>query len=197
MTRLWVAPPLKRTWAEIASRLMIVTSSMSRRTMRLRSRCGVLGSRQSAGKSAAMAAICARCSSLSSARRFFALLPRSAPATSVVHAQLLIPIGLERVSDQTVVRIDLHEAAAGELDFMLGPLDALAMQLVDLIDASAQLVLHLERHLQRSGRHRVEEQLADGVVNARARNVLADPSAYSMRSRWQTYIGTWRPCRLW
>jgi hypothetical protein len=50
------------------------------------------------------------------------------------------------------------------------------MQLVDFIDASAQLVLHLERHLQRCGRDCVEEELADGVVNARARDVLADPS---------------------
>ena len=51
--RLVVCPPRKRTWMWMRSVLCRVTSSTRRRTMRLRSRCGVCGLDQSAGKSVA------------------------------------------------------------------------------------------------------------------------------------------------
>lgn len=59
-----VWPSRKRTWSCTASVRSIVTSSMSRRTMRLRSRCGVAGSAHRAGKSLARERIFAFCSSL-------------------------------------------------------------------------------------------------------------------------------------
>ena len=50
-----VAPPRKRTAAVISRCLINVTSSMSSANIRLRSRCGVCGSGQTAGKSVASA----------------------------------------------------------------------------------------------------------------------------------------------
>ena len=63
-----VAPPLNRTSAVMDSPFDKVTSSMSRRTIRLRSRSDVRESHQSFGKSVASARICRRLSSSSSAR---------------------------------------------------------------------------------------------------------------------------------
>ncbi len=56
MVRLVVCPPRKRTCRWIRSVLLMVTSSMSRRAMRLRSRWGVAGSVHRVGKSVARAA---------------------------------------------------------------------------------------------------------------------------------------------
>lgn len=48
--KVWSCPPVKRTWQVVAwSSRMMVTSLISRRAMRLRSRCGVAGSFQIAG----------------------------------------------------------------------------------------------------------------------------------------------------
>jgi len=51
--RLVFWPPRRRTWSWIWSVLWRVTSWISSRAMRLRSRCGVAGSDHSLGKSAA------------------------------------------------------------------------------------------------------------------------------------------------
>ena len=69
IVRLVVCPPRKRTCRWIWSVLFSVTSSISSRAMRLRSRCGVAGSDQSLGKSAASWRIWVLRSSLSAALR--------------------------------------------------------------------------------------------------------------------------------
>lgn len=66
----WVCPPLRRTCAVICWSRLRVMSSISMRTMRLRSRWGVAGSFQSRGKSPASAITFARCSSVRRALPF-------------------------------------------------------------------------------------------------------------------------------
>ena len=66
MVRLVVWPPRNRTCRWMFSVvLLMVTSSMSKRAIRFRSRCGVAGFFHRAGKSVARARIRARCSSVS------------------------------------------------------------------------------------------------------------------------------------
>jgi hypothetical protein len=65
MTTVVVCPPRNRTWRWIWSPLLMVTSSMRSRAMRLRSRCGVAGLFHRAGKSLARVLIRDLCSSLS------------------------------------------------------------------------------------------------------------------------------------
>jgi len=67
IARLVVVPPRKRTCRWIWSVLVKVTSSMSSRAMRLRSRCGVAGSDHMAGKSLASARMRALCWSVNAA----------------------------------------------------------------------------------------------------------------------------------
>ena len=67
MSRLVAWPPRNRTSRWMRSVLVMVTSSMSSRAMRLRSRCGVAGFVHRAGKSAASARMRALSSSVSAA----------------------------------------------------------------------------------------------------------------------------------
>ena len=116
-----------------------VTSSMSRRTIRLRSRCGVAGSAHRAGKSAA--------------RRgpVHALLLGDgvgvgAGVLVVVVGGLqgterVVPVGLEAVGDEPVVRVDGEVAAAGEVGAVAGAFDVVACAAVGLGGAGVELAL--------------------------------------------------------
>ena len=96
--------------------------------MRLRSRSGVSGSRQSRGKSVARARICClalfdraavRSAWLAAARILLGLGQR---------AELVIPVGFQGIGDETVVGIDLQEALLGQVGLIACPLDLLLPQ---------------------------------------------------------------------
>jgi transposase len=92
-------------------------------------------------------------------------------------AQALVPLGFQRVRHETVVRIDLHVTAAGEIRVVPGALNLFGAQAIGLVDATCELVLDGQRHLERDRSHRRDEQVADRFIDARARDILADGRA--------------------
>ena len=90
-------------------------------------------------------------------------------------AQRVVPVGLQCVGDETVLGVDREVAAAGELGALVGALDVAFAQLVGLIGACFQLALDYERDLERERGDGVKQQLADGVIDALARDDQALP----------------------
>ena len=80
-------------------------------------------------------------------------------------AQLGVPVGFERISDESVLGVHVHVAMAGVVGFELGPLDVPMAQAVSLFETRLNLLLHGEGQLDGHGRHGLDEQLADGSVD--------------------------------
>lgn len=66
------------------------------------------------------------------------------------------PGRLERVGDEPVVRVNLHEPPASELGLVAGSLHLLEAEPVRLIDPRLELLLHRQRDIERHRRHRLE-----------------------------------------
>ena len=64
-------------------------------------------------------------------------------------AQLGVPVRLERICHQAVVRIDTEVASLSKLRFIPGALHLLAPHPVHLLGAGLELVLHGQSDLQR------------------------------------------------
>jgi len=78
-----------------------------------------------------------------------------------VVAQRVVPVGLERVGDEPVFRVDGEISAAGELGALTGTLDVAASELVGLVGACFELGLDGERDLEREWGDGLEQQLGD------------------------------------
>ncbi len=61
--------------------------------------------------------------------------------------EILIPFRLQGISYQSIVRIDLHKTAPGEIGVIFRPLYLLLTQLVGLVKAVFQLFLDLQCHV--------------------------------------------------
>ena len=132
---------------------------MSSRAIRLRSRAGVSGSRHSRGKSVASASTRWRFSSSKSVSA--ASLTLVVVLRRVQGAELVVPLGFQRGSHQTVVGVDAEITPLGQFGFITGPLDLLAPQPVGFVGPVGQFVLDRERDLEgewascsRPGAHR-------------------------------------------
>ena len=91
------------------------------------------------------------------------------------HTQLRIPISLERVGDEPVVRIDLAEATRGEVDLVPRTLDVLAPEAVGLVAADDEFLLHVQRDLDGKRRHRRNDDVADHRIKRVPVDRLAVP----------------------
>ena len=83
------------------------------------------------------------------------------------HAELLVPFTFERVGDETIIGVDQHETALGEICFDLGPFDRAAAQPVCFLIPDLDLSADLERQLDGGRRHLFGNQHADGLVDRR------------------------------
>ena len=124
----------------------------------MRSRCGVCGLDQSAGKSVARA----RIRSFSSSVRVGC--GGGAGAVVVVvrglqGAQRVVPVGFEAVGDEPVVRVDGQVAAAGQVGAVAGAFDVPAAQRVGFGGAGVQFGLHGQGDLERERGEGVEQQV--------------------------------------
>lgn len=68
-------------------------------------------------------------------------------------AQPCVPVGVQRVGDQAVVRIDLQVAPAGQFGLIAGALQLRAARRRGLLDTLGDLLLHGKR----CRRHRLQQ----------------------------------------
>src|SRR5581483_4906379 len=87
--------------------------------------------------------------------------------------ELVVPLGLQRGSDQAVVGVDPQVTALGQVGFVAGPLDLLAAEPVGFFGSGGELVLDGQCHLQSAGAHALHQQVADGPVEGAADDPLA------------------------
>ena len=152
-----------------------VTSVSSSRAMRLRSRAGVAGSSQIAGRSVT--------SWLDPGFLGVGELPGVVLAGLLVGvlglaecAQRGVPVGFEGVGDEPVGGIDGEVAAAGQVGVVAGALDVRGAQGVGLVGAVLQLGADGEGGLDGQRGEGVDEQLPDPLVQSGAGDGLADPA---------------------
>jgi hypothetical protein len=82
--------------------------------------------------------------------------------------EFLIPLLLERIGDEPMLRTHEHELALGKLGFFASTLDLRPMQAIDLSLAPAELIEDLQRHIERRWRHGLENDLTHGLVQTGA-----------------------------
>jgi len=87
-------------------------------------------------------------------------------------AQLLVPIGLQGIGDETMIRIALQKAPTLEFRFVARPFQLLLTQSIGLLDAPADLVLDSEGDLDRSGRDGTQQHFPDRGVYVTSENRL-------------------------
>ena len=88
--------------------------------------------------------------------------------------ELLIPLGFERVGDETIIGVDLHVAPPREFSLVTRPLDMLTAQSIGLGGARLEFALDREADLQGHGRHQLDQKGADRWIDHLAGNRLAD-----------------------
>ena len=126
--------------------------------MRLRSRCGVCGLDQRAGKSVASERILVfelvgEGGCCGGAGAFVVL------ARGLQGAQRVVPVGFEAVGDEPVVRVDGQVAAAGQVGAVAGAFDVPAAQCVGFGGAGVEFGLHGQGDLERVRGEGVEQQV--------------------------------------
>ena len=89
------------------------------------------------------------------------------------YTELLVPFAFERVGDEAVVGIDEHETALGEIGFDLGALDRATAQPICFFMAGFDLLADVERQSDGGRRHLLGNQHADGFVDGRPGDRLA------------------------
>ena len=89
-------------------------------------------------------------------------------------SQFLVPVGLQRIRNQSVFRIDPHVAALRQFRFIASTLDMLASQAIRFIEARLQFLLHGERDFQSDRIHQFQQDIADDSINVGARDALAE-----------------------
>lgn len=125
----------------------------------------------------------------------FALSTLFASILSVCQrAQLRVPICLERICDHAIVGIDLHIAPPRELGGILRIIYLLATQAIGFVYTRLEFFLDSERNLKSYRRNRLDEKLADCVVDTATVDDLArwlatfDPSALAGVSRHAAFV---------
>ena len=83
-------------------------------------------------------------------------------------AQSVVPVGFEAVGHEPVVGVHGQVAAAGELGAVAGAFDVAAPQGIGFLGAGFEFGLHGERDFEGEGGDGVQQELADGGVDAGA-----------------------------
>src|SRR6266542_4078580 len=149
--RLWSWPPRRRTWAVIWSVLVRVTSLISSRMRRLRSRWGVAGG----GLGGVLVGV----------------------GGVGQLAQRGVPVGLQAVGHQPVLGVDRQVAAAGQVGLVAGTLDGSGADPVGLVGAGDEFFGDGERGLDGQRGEGVDQQAGDGGVDGDTGDALADGGA--------------------
>ena len=89
-------------------------------------------------------------------------------------AKLIVPVSLQCVGHQPVVRIDLHEAVAGQFRFISGAFHLLPPWLVHFVQPGLQFRLYGEGQLQRDRLDHLQQEFPDALIDVAAGNLLAD-----------------------
>ena len=88
--------------------------------------------------------------------------------------KLPVPIDLQRIGDQSVVRVHTQVATLCQFRLVARPFDLLSAQLVDVVQTSLQFLLDRERDVDGHRRHDVEQQVANHRIHLAPGNPLAD-----------------------
>src|SRR2546427_304810 len=75
----------------------------------------------------------------------------------VKRTQLAVPIDLQRIGDQPVVRVHAQVATLSELRLVARPFDLLAAQSVYVVESRLQFLLDCERHIDGDRCHDLEQ----------------------------------------
>ena len=89
------------------------------------------------------------------------------------NTELLVPFAFERVGDETIIGIDQHETALGEIGLDLGALDRAAAQPICFFMPGLDLLTDFERQFDGGRRHLLGNQPADGFIDRRPGDRLA------------------------
>lgn len=98
----------------------------------------------------------------------FALLPDIGQ-----QAELFVPFAFERVGDKAIVGIDAHETALCEIGVRPGALDRTTTQPVRFFMTGFDLLADVKRQIDGGRRHLLGNQPADGIVDGRPGDRLA------------------------
>lgn len=63
--------------------------------------------------------------------------------------KLVIPIGFQRVSDESIVGVDLHIALSRKIRLILHPFDPLTPKTIGLVNSILKLLLDGQRNIER------------------------------------------------
>ena len=98
----------------------------------------------------------------------------------VESAQFGVPFGFQGIGYEPMVRVGGHEAAACEFLLPASPLDGLCTPGIGFLGTRGEFVLNLERHGEGDRCHQLDQELADGTVDAGPGDGLA-PSGSALR----------------
>ena len=141
--------------------------------MRLRSRAGVAGSSQIAGRSVTSWRIRVFCASVSCPAS--CLRACSQASWAWLRARRAVPVGFEGAGDEPVGGVDGEVAAAGQVGVVAGALDVGGAQGAGLGGAVLELGGDGESGFDGERGEGVDEQLPDLLVESGAGDGLADP----------------------
>jgi hypothetical protein len=88
--------------------------------------------------------------------------------------ELIIPVGLQRIGDKPVRRVDMQIPPLGQVRFVLSSLHCLLPQPVHLVQPGLDFLLNRKRDFQRERRHCVDEQPRYCLVNVFSEYALAN-----------------------
>ena len=88
-------------------------------------------------------------------------------------SQRVVPVALERVGHQAVVRVDPHESALRQIGVQLRALDRATAEVIGLVGPRLDLATNVQRQLDGRRRHLSGDQLADRPVDRRSGDGLA------------------------
>jgi hypothetical protein len=86
--------------------------------------------------------------------------------------QFVVPVSLEGIGYQAVRGVDVKVASLSEIGLIAGTLNLLLAQMLHLIQSGLNLLLDPERDFQRQGSDRVDEKLADSLVDVLPQEAL-------------------------
>jgi hypothetical protein len=86
--------------------------------------------------------------------------------------EAIVPLGFERIRDQAILRIDPQEASLREIGFIASAFDLLLPNAISLSGTRRELLLDGQRDVHRERRHRLDEHVADRVIEGATVNRL-------------------------
>ncbi len=87
--------------------------------------------------------------------------------------ELLIPVPLQRIGDESILRPHEHELALGQIGFLTGTLNLRTTKAIHFEPPRAQFLMHFQRHIEHRRLHGVDDDFAYDLVDVPAENDLA------------------------